>query len=165
MRRTWLRGRENVKKRYLVHVAGHNLSLLMRQLIGAGTPREAVAGGYRRIHSVTVTGLTPETAYFYRVVSADKAGNQVQSATQSFTTAAGSTGPAEPGDLNGDRKVEFADFLLFAQAFGNREGESQYNPEADLDGNGVTDFSDFLSFAVLFGRDYAAPKPTQDVKR
>ena len=32
-------------KRYLLHVAGHNLSLLMRQLIGAGTPKEAVAGG------------------------------------------------------------------------------------------------------------------------
>ncbi len=46
MRRTWLRGRRNVHKRYLLHVAGHNLSLLMRQLIGAGTPREAVAGGY-----------------------------------------------------------------------------------------------------------------------
>ena len=28
-----------------LHVAGHNLSLLMRQLIGAGTPREAVARG------------------------------------------------------------------------------------------------------------------------
>ena len=37
MRRTWLRGRENVHKRYLLHVAGHNLSLLMRKLIGAGT--------------------------------------------------------------------------------------------------------------------------------
>jgi transposase len=46
MRRTWLRGRENVHKRYLLHVAGHNLSLLMRQVIGAGTPREAVAAGY-----------------------------------------------------------------------------------------------------------------------
>ena len=23
--RTWLRGRENVQKRYLIHVAGHNL--------------------------------------------------------------------------------------------------------------------------------------------
>jgi hypothetical protein len=46
MRRTWLRGRENVKKRYLLHVAGHNLSLLMRQLVGAGTPREAVDRGY-----------------------------------------------------------------------------------------------------------------------
>jgi hypothetical protein len=27
MRRTWLRGRENVHKRYLIHVAGHNLGL------------------------------------------------------------------------------------------------------------------------------------------
>jgi hypothetical protein len=40
------RGRVNVHKRYLLHVAGHNLSSLMRQLIGAGTPREAVAGRY-----------------------------------------------------------------------------------------------------------------------
>ena len=46
MRRTWLRGRDNIHKRYLLHVAGHNLSLLMRQIIGAGTPREAVARGY-----------------------------------------------------------------------------------------------------------------------
>lgn len=45
MRRTWLRGRENVHKRYLIHVAGHNLGVLMRLLIGAGTPREAVARG------------------------------------------------------------------------------------------------------------------------
>jgi hypothetical protein len=39
MRRTWLRGRENenVHKRYLVHIAGHNLGILMRLLIGAGT--------------------------------------------------------------------------------------------------------------------------------
>ncbi|MCP5114577.1 MAG: transposase [bacterium] len=41
MRRAWLRGRENIHKRYLLHVTGHNLGLLMRQLIGAGTPREA----------------------------------------------------------------------------------------------------------------------------
>jgi transposase len=41
MRRTWLRGRENVHKRYLVHVAGHNLGILMRALFGAGTPKEA----------------------------------------------------------------------------------------------------------------------------
>jgi transposase len=45
MRRTWLRGRENVHKRYLVHVAGHNLGILMRLLIGAGTPRAAAARG------------------------------------------------------------------------------------------------------------------------
>jgi transposase len=44
MRRAWLRGRENLKKRYLVHVAGYNLGLVMRLLVGAGTPRELVAG-------------------------------------------------------------------------------------------------------------------------
>ena len=40
MRRVWLRGRENVQKRYLIHVAGYNLGLIMRLLTGAGTPRE-----------------------------------------------------------------------------------------------------------------------------
>ena len=41
MRRAWLRGRENLHKRYLVHVAGFNLGVLMRALHGQGTPREA----------------------------------------------------------------------------------------------------------------------------
>ena len=40
MRRTWLRGRENIHKRYLIHVAGYTLGLIMRLLTGAGTPRE-----------------------------------------------------------------------------------------------------------------------------
>lgn len=40
MRRLWLRSRENVQKRYLIHVAGYNLGLIMRLLTGAGTPRE-----------------------------------------------------------------------------------------------------------------------------
>jgi transposase len=40
MRRAWLRGRENLHKRYLIHVAGYNLGLIMRLLTGAGTPRE-----------------------------------------------------------------------------------------------------------------------------
>ena len=39
MRRAWLRGAENLRKRYLVHVAGYNLGLIMRLLTGAGTPR------------------------------------------------------------------------------------------------------------------------------
>lgn len=46
MRRTWLRGQDNIHKRYLLHVAGYNLGLLMRQIIGAGTPREAVNGAF-----------------------------------------------------------------------------------------------------------------------
>jgi transposase len=44
MRRAWLRGGENLRKRYLVHVAGYNLGLIMRLLVGAGTPRRFLAG-------------------------------------------------------------------------------------------------------------------------
>ena len=39
MRRVWLRGRENVWKRYLIHACAFNLSLVMRNLSRAGTPR------------------------------------------------------------------------------------------------------------------------------
>ena len=39
MRRTHLRGQENILKRVLVHVAGCNLGLLMRRNFGFGTPR------------------------------------------------------------------------------------------------------------------------------
>ena len=45
LRRTHLRGRANVQKRYLVHVAGFNLGLVMRALFGAGTPKELAARG------------------------------------------------------------------------------------------------------------------------
>jgi transposase len=37
MRRVWLRGRENLHKRYLVHVAAYNLGLIMRLLTGASS--------------------------------------------------------------------------------------------------------------------------------
>jgi transposase len=40
MRRTHLRKHNNIFKRQLVHVAGFNLSLILRKLMGAGTPRE-----------------------------------------------------------------------------------------------------------------------------
>lgn len=39
MRRVHLRGHRNILKRLLIHVAGLNLGLLMRKLVGVGTPR------------------------------------------------------------------------------------------------------------------------------
>ena len=44
MRRAWLRGRENLHKRYLVHVAGYNLGLIMRlwsEPAPQGRPRQS----------------------------------------------------------------------------------------------------------------------------
>ena len=39
MRRTHLRGHTNILKRVLIHASGFNLGLIMRQVIGFGTPR------------------------------------------------------------------------------------------------------------------------------
>jgi len=43
LRRTHLRGRENILKRLLIHVGGYNLSLALRRKLGAGTPRGLAA--------------------------------------------------------------------------------------------------------------------------
>ena len=69
MRRTWLRGRENVHKRYLIHVAGHNLGILMRLLIGAGTPKEAATREKRLLLVIQ----TAKTAVFVSL-AIDEAG-------------------------------------------------------------------------------------------
>lgn len=37
-RRTWLRGRKNVSKRYQIQVAAHTLGVVMRVLFGVGKP-------------------------------------------------------------------------------------------------------------------------------
>ena len=39
LRRVWVRGHENVRKRVLIQAAGCNLGLLLRSLTGVGTPR------------------------------------------------------------------------------------------------------------------------------
>jgi len=53
MRRVHLRGHTNIRKRLLIHAGGFNLGLLMRQLIGVGTPR----GLQGRLIAVTTTLL------------------------------------------------------------------------------------------------------------
>ena len=42
MRRVHLRGKNNIAKRALIHAAAFNLSLILRQLLGVGTARQAV---------------------------------------------------------------------------------------------------------------------------
>ncbi len=43
LRRVWLRGHENILKRYLLHVSAFNIGLVMRGLLGSGTPRGLAA--------------------------------------------------------------------------------------------------------------------------
>jgi hypothetical protein len=54
LRRVYLRGHTNIRKRVLIHAGGFNLGLLMRELIGLGTPR----GLQGRLIAVVTTVLT-----------------------------------------------------------------------------------------------------------
>ena len=46
LRRTHLRGHQNILKRLLVHAGAFNLGLLMRQAFGRGTPRGLQGRGF-----------------------------------------------------------------------------------------------------------------------
>jgi hypothetical protein len=59
---------KNVHKRYLVHIAGYNLCILMRVLFGAGTPKEEM--GPRKPHSCS--SLAAETITVVIVAASDK---------------------------------------------------------------------------------------------
>lgn len=63
--------------------------------------------------------------------------------------------PPPPGisaDFDGNGKVDFSDFLAFAQNFGRSEGDQGYDARFDLNGNGSVDFQDFLAFAQQYGQ-------------
>jgi transposase len=64
MRRAWPRGRENLHKRHLIHVAGHDLGLIMRPLTGAGTPREFRA----KVSAHPAAAVTPAGGLFVLLI-------------------------------------------------------------------------------------------------
>ena len=55
-------------------------------------------------HSVTITGLAPNTTYNWRVRSKDAAGNETVSANSTFTTAAALRHDRADGDLVRSRR-------------------------------------------------------------
>jgi transposase len=62
MRRTHLRGHQNIYKRLIVHAGGFNLGLLMRVLVGVGKPRR-LQGCVRRLivalgHALTLIAMS-----------------------------------------------------------------------------------------------------------
>src|ERR1700674_4380733 len=65
-RRTWLRSLLNVKKRYLIAAAAHNLGRILRSLFGIGKPRalQGKGGTAALAHLLTECVLGPLAALF-----------------------------------------------------------------------------------------------------
>lgn len=69
MRRTHLRGHENILKRLLIHTAGFNLSLVFRRDIGKGTPR-GLQGAERQVGKAPYTACDVFGTFVERLQSA-----------------------------------------------------------------------------------------------
>ena len=70
-RRTRLRGRENVQKRYLMQAAAFNLGLVMRKLVGHGTPRQLASAAERLV--AVVVGVIASLLVALGVISGGRA--------------------------------------------------------------------------------------------
>ena len=55
-------------------------------------------------------------------------------------------------DFDGDGRVGFTDFVLFASRFGSTRGDGIYDAKYDLDVDNAIGFSDFVIFARDFGK-------------
>ncbi|WP_342305361.1 hypothetical protein [Methanolobus sp. ZRKC5] len=54
------------------------------------------------------------------------------------------------GDINGDKVVNFDDFVEFAASYNSVIGDSNYNAIFDFDDDGDVDFDDFVEFAGVY---------------
>ena len=78
-------------------------------------------------------------------------GEQTGAVTLSLSVALQVAAPPSP-DFDGSGLVGFPDFVLFAGAFGYREGDEKYGGKYDLDRDGGIGFDDFEIFARSFGK-------------
>ena len=118
-----------------------------------------VPDGVLQLRNELIEGLIPGTEYFFQVTLTDVAGNVATGDIASFTTTGSAIVPNDVGDFDGDRVVDFSDFLVFTNAFGSSAGGASFNAATDLNDDGSVGFEDFVIFATVFGTNYALGKP------
>ena len=66
LRRATLKGTENLTKRYKIAAACFNLSLLMRALLGVGTPKQWMAAAYSSLEDL-IAYFCGRASLFFRL--------------------------------------------------------------------------------------------------
>ena len=85
MRRTHLRGHENILKRLLIHAGGFNLGLLIRSILGVGTPR-GLQGRLATVIATVLALIAVAQRRFTEVRAAGRAIAAMRSLVTSKTT-------------------------------------------------------------------------------
>jgi hypothetical protein len=96
-----------------------------------------MAGGAHSDHMPLLTGLAPETTYYYRIQGFDADGNLYVSETMSFTTPAFDTSEID----NLASILAGAEVIGYSSIFGDGEVDSTWGPNSAFDGNLSTAWS------------------------
>ena len=62
---------------------------------------------------------------------------------------------SHPGDFDGDRDVDFSDYLAFISVFGLSSSDANYDARMDMNNDGIINFADYLLFVGIFGTTYS----------
>ena len=106
----------------------------------------AVTSGGGTISTVTATTDSRGSASTTLTLGRGSGTNTVEVTVADLDPVTFSSVAEATPDFDGDGVTNFADFFLFADAFGSTDARF------DLDGSGVVDFGDFFIFADAFGQ-------------
>jgi hypothetical protein len=100
-------------------------------------------GGAIQDHAVTLSGLTPDTTYHYRITLTDERGQVYQSEDLTFTTAESDASPAPPPP-EGENVASLAAGARIAHVssnFGAGDNDSSFGANNAIDGQSNTQWS------------------------
>ena len=98
--------------------------------------------------------LDDGTTYHYRIKASDGTFDS-EFLTGSFTVDL--EAPPYLGDINGDLKVNFTDFVALVGGFNSASGDANFIDGGDFNNDGLVNFTDFVSMVGVFNLDYVQP--------
>jgi len=139
-----------ILQNYPASLAGLEVTIQIR-LPGSTTPLDTqvvsldASGNFRYQTTVApgVYDIVAKSSHWLR----KRLSNQVIGASG----IAGLTYSLINGDINGDNRINLADFAQFRNAFGSGPSNSNWNALADLNGDGHVNLGDFAIFRNNFG--------------
>ena len=134
---------------------GTNPTFVQVSMVSFAGPATVSTGLMGTIHFRTTRTFSNTTIRLTRaILSRD---GQFETVSLNISIALRST-PSP--DFDGDGRVGFTDFVLFASRFGSTRGDGTYEAKYDLDVDHAIGFSDFVIFARDFGKEVSSPGST-----
>ena len=126
----------------------------LTQSYGDTTVGQTVSGNDEMLVTQEISGLVPETRYYFRMC-VQTLGDPICGEEATFFTR--STALGDQGNINLTvpatvARIDGYDLIVLSVAFGSDPSSLHWNPLADLNGDGIVDGRDLMILGINFGR-------------